>query len=154
MTLTAKFERQQFGAMVAQILESYHSVVEVSARNDGKFNLIVHCRTGEPDRWTDISATLESKHFQMLGSIANQQPLSEKPSDISDIFGPMETDLIRYRNAILWAIDRLTSDDLTQKEIKKTADELGKTILGKPSQASTYVPNDWDSSAKLPVRGA
>lgn len=61
----------------------------------------------------------------------------------------METDLIRYRNAILWAFDRLTSGGLTQKEIKKTADELGKTILGKPSQASTYVPNEWDDSRKL-----
>ena len=88
MTEAAKFERHRFGAMVATIAETEHVALEVLARNDGKFVLTVHNRTGEPDRWEDLSVTLEQKHFEMLGSIANQQPMSEKPSDISDIFGP------------------------------------------------------------------
>ena len=60
-----------------------------------------------------------------------------------------DSDLVKYRNAILWAFDRLTTDGLTQKEIKRTADELGNVILGKPSPASTYVRNEWDDSASL-----
>jgi hypothetical protein len=88
MTEAAKFERQRFGVMVATITETEHVALEVLARNDGKFVLTVHYRTGEPDRWEDLSVTLEPKHFEMLGSIANQRPMSEKPRDISDIFGP------------------------------------------------------------------
>lgn len=84
----AQFEKQRFGATVAQIHATDYEATEVQARNDGKFVLTVHNRTGEPDRWEDLSVTLEPKHFEMLGSIANQRPMSEKPSDISDIFGP------------------------------------------------------------------
>ena len=82
--LTAKFERQRFGAMVATIVETAHVTLEVLARNDGRFVLTVHNRTGETDRWEDLSVTLEPRHFEMLGSIARQQPLSEKRDDISD----------------------------------------------------------------------
>ena len=88
MTETAKFEKQRFGATVAQIHETDYAAVEVQARNDGKFVLTVHNRRGDTHLWDDMSITLEPKHFEMLGSIANQQPMSEKPSDISDIFGP------------------------------------------------------------------
>ena len=47
----------------------------------------------------------------------------------------------KYRNAILMGIDpnrsiRLSTDHLTQKEIKRTADELGNVILGRPSLAA------------------
>lgn len=71
----AKFETQRFGAVVATILESDYGAVEVQARNDGKFVLTVHSQVGETDRWQDLSATLEPKHFEMLGSIARQQPV-------------------------------------------------------------------------------
>lgn len=82
MTETAKFERQRFGAMVATIRETEHVALEILARNDGRFVLTVHNRTGEPDRWEDLSITLEPKHFEMLGSVP------EKCSEVSDIFGP------------------------------------------------------------------
>lgn len=82
MTETAKFERQRYGAMVATIKETEHVVLEVLARNDGRFVLTVHNRTGEPDRWEDLSVTLEPKHFEMLGSVP------EKCTEVSDIFGP------------------------------------------------------------------
>ena len=88
MTETAKFEKQRFGATVAQIHETDYAAIEVQARNDGKFVLTVHNRRGDTNLWDDMSITLEPKHFEMLGSIANQKPMSEKPSDISDIFGP------------------------------------------------------------------
>lgn len=81
----AKFERQRFGAMVATIVETAHVTLEVLARNDGRFVLTVHNRTGEADRWEDLSVTLEPQHFEMLGSIAGQRPMSEKCSDISAI---------------------------------------------------------------------
>lgn len=82
MAHTAKFERQRFGAMVATILETEYGALEVVARNDGKFVLTIHNRTGESDRWEDLSVTLEPKHFEMLGSVP------EKCSEVSDIFGP------------------------------------------------------------------
>lgn len=82
MTETAKFERQRYGAMVATIKETEHVALEVLARNDGRFVLTVHNRTGEPDRWEDLSVTLEPKHFEMLGSVP------EKCTEVSDIFGP------------------------------------------------------------------
>lgn len=88
MTETARFEKQRFGATVAQIHETDYAAVEVQARNDGKFVLTVHNRRGNTNLWDDMSVTLEPKHFEMLGSIANQRPMSEKHSDISDIFGP------------------------------------------------------------------
>lgn len=81
MTETAKFERQRFGAMVATIRETEHVALEILARNDGRFVLTVHNRAGEPDRWEDLSITLEPKHFEMLGSVP------EKCSEVSDIFG-------------------------------------------------------------------
>lgn len=88
MTEAAKFEKQRFGATVAQIHETDYEAVEVQARNDGKFVLTVHNRRGDTDLWDDLSVTLEPKHFEMLGSIASQRPMSEERSDISDIFGP------------------------------------------------------------------
>jgi len=81
-TSAAKFERQRFGALVATIVETDHVALEVLVRNDGKFVLTVHNRTGEPDRWEDLSVTLEPKHFEMLGSVP------EKCSEVSDVFGP------------------------------------------------------------------
>lgn len=82
MTETAKFKRQRYGAMVATIKETEHVALEVLARNDGRFVLTVHNRSGEPDRWEDLSVTLEPKHFEMLGSVP------EKCTEVSDIFGP------------------------------------------------------------------
>lgn len=72
---TAKFETQRYGAVVATIQESENGAVEVQARNDGKFILTVHSRVGETDRFEDLSATLDPKHFDMLGSIARQKPV-------------------------------------------------------------------------------
>ncbi len=53
------------------------------------------------------------------------------------------------RRTLLWVFDRLTTDNLTPKEIKMTADEVGKVLLGKQSHASAYEPNYWNDSAKL-----
>lgn len=82
MTEAAKFEKQRFGAMVAQIHETEFEAIEVQARNDGKFILTVHNRRGDTNLWDDMSVTLEPKHFEMLGSVP------EKCSEVSDIFGP------------------------------------------------------------------
>lgn len=51
--------------------------------------------------------------------------------------------------ALMWTFDRLMVDNLTDKERRKTAREIGKVILGQPSRASTYEPNGWDDSVKL-----
>lgn len=54
-----------------------------------------------------------------------------------------------YRNALLWAFDRLSTSGLTAAEIRRTADGIGKVLTGKPTPAATYTPNDWDDSAVL-----
>lgn len=48
-----------------------------------------------------------------------------------------------YRNALMWAFDRLTTDGLTPKEIRTTAREIGNVLMGRPSPAGR------DDSAKL-----
>ena len=64
-----------------------------------------------------------------------------------------QTKLEAYRNALMWAFDRLSLDDgMTAREQHHTMREIGKVLCGRPSAAATYEPNDWDSSAKLPGR--
>lgn len=58
-----------------------------------------------------------------------------------------------YRNALMWAFDRLGVDGgMTEKEQLRTMREIGNVLCGRQSSAATYEPNDWDSSAKLPVK--
>jgi hypothetical protein len=55
-----------------------------------------------------------------------------------------------YRNALMWAFDRLGVDDgMSPKEQIYTMREIGKVLCGRPSPAASYEPNDWDDSAKL-----
>lgn len=58
----------------------------------------------------------------------------------------------KYRNALMWAFDRLSIDDMTKREQQNTMLEIGNVLTGKLSPATTYVPNDWDDSAKLDGR--
>lgn len=60
-------------------------------------------------------------------------------------------DAEKYRNALMWAYDRLTADNPTPKEIRATYHEIGNVLMGRMSRASAYVPNEWDDSAKLPT---
>jgi hypothetical protein len=58
-----------------------------------------------------------------------------------------------YRNALMWAFDRLGVDGgMSEKEQLHTMREIGKVLTGRPSPAANYKPNDWDSSAGLPIR--
>lgn len=62
--------------------------------------------------------------------------------------GPSEK--LAYRNALMWAFDRLSVDGgMTANEQRRTMTEIGKVLTGRPSPAATYEPNDWDSSANL-----
>ena len=55
-----------------------------------------------------------------------------------------------YRNALMWAFDRLSVDDgMTLKEQKRTMAEIGKVLTGRPSPAATYEPPEWGDSARL-----
>ena len=55
-----------------------------------------------------------------------------------------------YRNALLWAFDRLSIDGgMSVREQRHTMREIGNVLRGRPSPAATYKPNDWDSSADL-----
>lgn len=55
-----------------------------------------------------------------------------------------------YRNALMWAFDRLSIDGgMTVREQRRTMNEIGNVLRGRPSPAATYVPNDWDDSATL-----
>lgn len=55
-----------------------------------------------------------------------------------------------YRNALMWAFDRLSIDGgMTRTEQLRTMREIGNVLIGRPSPAAIYQPNDWDDSAKL-----
>ena len=59
-------------------------------------------------------------------------------------------DTTRYRNALLWAFDRLSVDgDMTAKEQRTTQKEIGQVLLGKPSRAAAYDPDEWADSAQF-----
>lgn len=66
----AVFVKQHYGALVATIVETPDTVVEVCQRAGGSFDLIIHNRRGESDHWDDLSAALKPEHFEALGSIA------------------------------------------------------------------------------------
>ena len=68
----AKFEKQHYGAVVATILETDDSIVEVQERNDGVYGLIIHTRRHDSDRWDDLTAYLKPEHFEALGSVARR----------------------------------------------------------------------------------
>ena len=55
----------------------------------------------------------------------------------------------KYRNALLWAFDRLSVDDMTKRERQQTMLGIGNVLTGKPSPAATYVPNEWDNSVNV-----
>jgi hypothetical protein len=60
--------------------------------------------------------------------------------------------LAAYRNALMWAFDRLGVDGgMTAKEQLHTMREIGKVLCGRASPAATYKPNDWDSSAAIAI---
>jgi hypothetical protein len=55
-----------------------------------------------------------------------------------------------YRNALLWAFDRLSvTGGMNAAEQRRTMKEIGNVLTGRPSPAATYRPNDWDESAAL-----
>lgn len=59
-----------------------------------------------------------------------------------------------YRNALLWAFDRLRVDDgMSAREQRHTMIELGKVLTGKPSPAARYQPKEWADSARLAAHG-
>jgi hypothetical protein len=55
-----------------------------------------------------------------------------------------------YRNALLWAFDRLSvTGGMNAPEQRRTMKEIGNVLSGRSSPAATYRPNDWDESAAL-----
>lgn len=44
-----------------------------------------------------------------------------------------------YRNALMWAFDRLTTDGITPNEIRTTVREIGNVLMGRPSSAGRHV---------------
>lgn len=60
-----------------------------------------------------------------------------------------------YRNALMWAFDRLSiSGGMTPSEQRRTMEEIGKVLTGRPSRAATYQPRDHDDSAGTESAGA
>jgi hypothetical protein len=55
-----------------------------------------------------------------------------------------------YRNALLWAFDRLSvTGGLDVDTQRRTMREIGNVLTGRTSPAATYQPNDDDDSVKL-----
>ena len=70
MTEIANFQTQPHGAEVATIIETADQIVEVLRHSDGTYDLTVHSRVSDTDRWDDCTARLSPRHFAVLGSIA------------------------------------------------------------------------------------
>jgi len=68
----AVFKEQSTGARVATILDNENEALEVMRCADGKYDLIIHNRRGETDRWEDLTVTLKPAHFAALGTIATE----------------------------------------------------------------------------------
>lgn len=59
-----------------------------------------------------------------------------------------------YRNALLWAFDRLSvTGGMDAAAQRRTMQEIGNVLRGRRSPAATYQPNDWDDSAALQEAG-
>jgi hypothetical protein len=57
---------------------------------------------------------------------------------------------LAYLSALLWAFDRLSvTGGMNAAEQRRTMQEIGNVLRGRPSPAATYQPNDWDDSAAL-----
>jgi predicted NAD/FAD-dependent oxidoreductase len=72
MTEIASFKKQTYGAVVATILETDNSIVEVTERNDGVYGLTIHTRRNDSDRWDDLTAYLTPRQFELLGTVAKR----------------------------------------------------------------------------------
>lgn len=64
-----QFEAQAYDAIVATIRQTDDALLEVVKGRDGTFNLVIHNRVGETDRFEDLSIRLEPKHFALLGQV-------------------------------------------------------------------------------------
>ena len=59
----------------------------------------------------------------------------------------MAGELTAETRALMWVFDRLSVDGgMTPREQRDTYREIGRVLLGKPSKASSYEPNEWDDS--------
>jgi hypothetical protein len=108
--VSAQFIKQAHGAIVATILETDDSIVEVQERNDGVYGLIVHHRREDRDRWDDLTAYLKPEHFDLLGSVAERmrgesekrQAVSAEPLQPTDemLDAGMEYSMVLDRDAV------------------------------------------------------
>lgn len=130
--MTAKFEKQTYGAVVATILEADNSVVEVQERNDGCYGLIIHHRREDRDGWDDLTAYLKPEHFDALGSVARR--MRGDPECCKGLASVSECQCERLR------ADRNEQDIALRdaiREVAQTADELAfwryQAIYGRAS---------------------
>jgi hypothetical protein len=96
--MSAKFEKQTYGAVVATILETDNSIVEVQERNDGFYGLIVHRRREDRDQWDDLTAYLKPEHFDALGSVARR--MRGEQERCKGPYTPSEADTAAERRGI------------------------------------------------------
>lgn len=65
------FKVEKYGADVATIHATENQIVEVVRRRDGLFDLTIHRRDEEANRWDDMTAELTPIHFLDLGEVAD-----------------------------------------------------------------------------------
>jgi hypothetical protein len=71
--------KEQWGAVVATIMETDDSMVDVQECNDGVYGLIISHRRSDSDTWDDLTAYLKPEHFDLLGSVAKRMRGAESP---------------------------------------------------------------------------
>lgn len=86
---------------------------------------------------------------EIIGCMRAVCPDKTKCSTEGKCQNPMHADPQEsYRNALLWAFDRLSvTGGMDAASQRRTMKEIGNVLIGLPSPASIYRPNDWDESA-------
>jgi len=74
----------------------------------------------------------------------------DRPATIDERRALLDT-IKRYRNALMWVFDYFSMTDMTEKERIRGLKQIANVLTDRPSRAATYVPNDWDDSAKLAI---
>lgn len=68
----------------------------------------------------------------------------ETPIELHASAGPVTDEVRKLRATLCWALDRLSVDfRMTKSEQSRTAEEIGKTLKGEPSDVINYQADEW-----------
>ncbi len=63
------FVKEAGGAIVATILETEDTIVELQKHTSGTFGLTIHRRCDQSDNFDDLTASLGAEHFEVMRNL-------------------------------------------------------------------------------------